>query len=320
MNPDEVTRAKEIIATAEEAARQAAWREGAASTLADGAASGIPEASIGYLDAAGTFVSFLIGGMSTGALVLSGGVLLGTVVAIGAAIHYGYVGGSSVKEAKAVLEGAEDSTSEDYLRALRDAAPATAASDQYEAPGWAEEMLGSAQPALFDIPQPLMVQRIERPIMIQLPERLVLPEIYRPPPALELYQPLPQLQYQPLPQVEAPQPSPQTSKADLILGILGAAATAYSAKAASAQKPKGAAVLINPDFLAAQRAEVYLAAHASSDPRYLRYSPAHYPDGRFITANGPCLGIDIPDPVTGSIIASSTAACPAYNVAAGFKR
>jgi hypothetical protein len=74
---------------------------------------------------------------------------------------------------------------------------------------------------------------------------------------------------------------------------------------------------VNPDFAAAMKADRYLAAHAN-DPRYLRFTTSKYPDGTYITMNGPCRGIDIPDPVTGAVIASSTADCARYNALAGY--
>lgn len=66
---------------------------------------------------------------------------------------------------------------------------------------------------------------------------------------------------------------------------------------------------INPDFIAAMQAEDFIAEHALSDPRWLSFSATHYPDGTYIPMFGPCRGIDIPNPIAGGIIASSTLAC-----------
>lgn len=66
---------------------------------------------------------------------------------------------------------------------------------------------------------------------------------------------------------------------------------------------------INPDFIAAMQAEQFIAGQAASDPRWLRFSATHYPDGTWVLPYGPCRGIDIPNPISGGIIASSTAAC-----------
>jgi len=66
---------------------------------------------------------------------------------------------------------------------------------------------------------------------------------------------------------------------------------------------------INPDFIAAMQCDNYVASHGISDPRWLKFTCAHYPDGTFIPAFGPCRGIDIPNPIYGGMISSSTAAC-----------
>jgi len=66
---------------------------------------------------------------------------------------------------------------------------------------------------------------------------------------------------------------------------------------------------INPDFIAAMQCDNYVASHALSDPRWLKFTCDHYPDGTFIPAFGPCRGIDIPNPLYGGMISSSTAAC-----------
>jgi hypothetical protein len=66
---------------------------------------------------------------------------------------------------------------------------------------------------------------------------------------------------------------------------------------------------INPDFIAAIQCDRYVATHAMSDPRWLKFTCAHYPDGTFIPAFGPCRGIDVPNPFYGGLISSSTAAC-----------
>jgi hypothetical protein len=65
---------------------------------------------------------------------------------------------------------------------------------------------------------------------------------------------------------------------------------------------------INPDFIAALKANFFIASHAS-DPRWLRYTATTYPDGTYIPAFGPCKGIDIPNPISGGLISSSTAQC-----------
>ena len=99
-----------------------------ATILADGAETGVPEAAIGYVDAAGNFFSALIGGMSTSALILSGIVVVGIVVAVGAAIYYGYYGGLNSKQAEAVMDQVRDPNSEESLRGMRDATQTPAAS------------------------------------------------------------------------------------------------------------------------------------------------------------------------------------------------
>ena len=77
---------------------------------------------------------------------------------------------------------------------------------------------------------------------------------------------------------------------------------------------------INPDFIAAMQAEQFISSHAASDSRWFRYSVSHYPDGTYIPAFGPCRGIDIPNPISGGLISSSTASCRSgviYNTANG---
>jgi hypothetical protein len=99
-----------------------------ANTLADGAAEGVPLASIGYVDQAGTFFSALIGGMTTAQLVLAGIAILGVAVAIGAAVYYGMHGGLSSRQAEAVVDQNRDPNSEESLRGMREASQANQAS------------------------------------------------------------------------------------------------------------------------------------------------------------------------------------------------
>jgi len=66
---------------------------------------------------------------------------------------------------------------------------------------------------------------------------------------------------------------------------------------------------INPDFVAAMQCDNYVASHALSDPRWVKFTCDRYPDGEFITAFGPCRGIDIPNPLYGGLISSSTGSC-----------
>ncbi len=68
---------------------------------------------------------------------------------------------------------------------------------------------------------------------------------------------------------------------------------------------------INPDFIAATQCDRSVATNAMSDPRWLKFTCSKYPDGTYIPAFGPCRGIDIPNPFTGGVIASSTEACRA---------
>lgn len=92
-----------------------------ASTLADGAATGVPAAEIGYVDAAGTFFSGLIGGMSAGALILAGVVVVGIAAAIAAAVYYGYHGGLNSKQATAAVDQVRNPNSDETLQSLREA-------------------------------------------------------------------------------------------------------------------------------------------------------------------------------------------------------
>jgi hypothetical protein len=66
---------------------------------------------------------------------------------------------------------------------------------------------------------------------------------------------------------------------------------------------------LNPDFIAAMEAEFYIATQMQSDARWGQFTATRYPDGTYIPAFGPCRGIDIPNPISGGLIASSTAAC-----------
>jgi hypothetical protein len=93
-----------------------------AGTLADGSATGVPEGSFGFWDAAGSFFSALITDSPVG-LILIGVGLVGLAVAIGGAIYSHYSGALSPKQREALVDQNRDPNSEESLRAVRDASP-----------------------------------------------------------------------------------------------------------------------------------------------------------------------------------------------------
>jgi len=112
MNHEEIARS---LKQAEEAAYETAWREGAASTLADGSAPGVPEAAIGFGDQAGIFFSALIADPVV-ALIAAGVFFLVLVATAGTAVYIAYSGPLTSKQAETLADQVRFTGTDETLR------------------------------------------------------------------------------------------------------------------------------------------------------------------------------------------------------------